>query len=153
MKKQLTKRAAFDGIIRAAALFLLIDFASSSCFAPSAYSVYFAWTAAASIAAGLLLPAVLAFLSFRKYRTEFKPGKYFLVSTAAFVLMLLLIFLNYLTLHLRLFPLRELADTDGGTILLVFASFIILNLIGRAFTFAVICFKQKSNRYLEQPHE
>ena len=37
--------------------------------------------------------------------------------------------------------------------LLFFASFIILNLIGRAITFAGICFKQKSNRYVEQPHE
>lgn len=145
MKKQLTARAVFDGIIRAAVLFVLIDFAASVC-----YAAYSTWTAAAAMTAGAVLPAALAYPGFRKYRSEFRPGKYFLVSAAVFVLMLLLMLINSFTLHLRLFPVRELSDADGMTIILIFISFMILNLIGRAITFAVICFKQKSDRYSEQ---
>ena len=148
MKKQLIRRSAFDGIIRAVALLVLIDFATST------YYIALNITYREELFAIACMPATIAFilsavpvmLSYKKYRSEFKTGKYIIISAITFVVSIFIFeLLNNSVLSLRLFPIRELSNVDGIVIIIICSAFLISNLIGRITAIAVIWLKAKSN--------
>lgn len=148
MKTQLTRSAVFDGILRAAALLVLIDFATSTFYITlnMTYSEELFAIVLMPVAIAFLLSAVLVVLSFKKYRSEFKAWKYISISAVTFILSLFVFeLLNNSGLHLRLFPIRELSNADGLVIILICAAFLIANIVGRITAITVIYLKTKSN--------
>lgn len=138
MKTQLTRRAIFDGIIRGGVLYLILTLYVSPYMKPSL------WIYIISSVAGLVMPIVLASLSFTKYKSDFRCVKYCLISASSFTLIIVLEFLSNF-IPFRIFPIRELSNADGLVIILFVSLFLILNLIGRFATIIVIWIKLKSN--------
>lgn len=148
MQTQLTRRAVFDGLIRTAALLVLIDYATST------YYIALGMPYSEELLAIVCIPAVIAFVlsavlavsSFKKYRSEFKAVKYIIISAVTFILTLFVFeLLNNPVLHLRLFTIRELSNADGMVIILIYAVFLISGIIGRIAAITVIWIKTKSN--------
>lgn len=139
MGKSTVKFAVLDGVVRAFALYLALDF-TTSVYADGAVILCVAIAAIA----GLVLPFLFGALSFRKAQGRLPIGKYALLSSGVFVLSALVFELVIdLTAHIRLLPGRELANVDGLLMLAVLGAFLLLNLIGRAAVLAAIWSKQK----------
>lgn len=139
MGKSTVKFAVLDGFVRAFALFLALDFATSV-YADGSINLCVAIAAIA----GLVLPFLFGALSFRKVQGQLPIGKYALLSGGVFVLSaLVFVLVNNLTVHFRLLPGRELGYGDGLMLLYFLPALLVINLIGRAATLAVIWSKQK----------
>ena len=141
MKKRLMIRAALDGLIRALLLFFIIDIQTSTLLVSLNLTVDCLFVVVIIIPASLafLLSTGLAVLNFKKTHTDFRCGKYLLFSTALFfVSSFLLEFINNLTVHFRIFPLRQMSNADGLLIILTCGCYLFAGLIGRIVAFSII---------------
>lgn len=140
MGKSTVKFAVLDGVVRAFALFLALDFATSV-YADGAVILSIAIAAIA----GLVLPFLLGALSYKKSEGQLPLGKYALLSGGVYVVSVIIFpLINGLTVNIHLLPMRELANVDGLLILAVLGASLVLNLIGRAAALAVIWSKQRA---------
>ena len=139
MKKQLAIRAVFDGIIRALALFFAVEYTTSVYFFENASLIV-----GISAASALVLSVLLAGSCFKKLGDSFNCGAYAAISGLVFVLLAgALEPVNYLTVKIRLLPLRELSSSDELVLIFVCAAFFAFNIIGRLATFCTVWLKRR----------
>lgn len=141
MKNRLVIRAGLDGLIRAFLLFFIIDIQTSTLLVSLNLTVDCLFIVVVIIPASLafLLSTGLAVLNFKKTHTDFGYGKYLLLGTAFFLFSsFLLVFINNLTVHFRIFPLRQMSNADGLLIILTCGCYLLAGLIGRIVAFPII---------------
>lgn len=145
MGKSTVRYAVLDGVVRAFALFVVLDYATSV-YADGQLALFFGIVAVAV----LTLPLLLGTLSFKKSDGLLSVGKYTLLSGGVYVVLAVMFLpvnelpVNELTVNIHLLPMRELGYGDGLMLLYSLPALLLINLIGRAATLAVMWSKQKA---------
>lgn len=101
---------ALDGVIRGGLMYALCEYIVSQ------YSPY---NATHHIAAAVVFATISIGLSLILARNAHKISVFYLVGQACFVLFFLLIFINFISIGLHIFPQRELGNADGLLIMFV----------------------------------
>lgn len=101
------KLALIDGICRALAMKIIVDFAFSPFFDAKSelYSLPL------FVIAGFAIP--VCFLVFGKEHVRKNVNRYFLMSFLSFTGTFVLLIINVFTVYLKFFPIRELGHGDG----------------------------------------
>lgn len=110
-KRKLLLSAILDGVVNGLLLFLLGEYT---------VSIYIAESYVPCIIIGALsaLFSTLCFWNLYK-KANAKIGFFFLISMVTYILVLCLIFVNYISVHIYIFPRRSLGNGDGIILILV----------------------------------
>ena len=141
MKEKFLPASLLDGGVRAALLWVLTEFSVSALLTDWKLDIYIAPLICAGVFA--LVSGTLSWLLLRRFSQRKTLVFYGLASLGWFLLGFIFLFLNYMTLKLRLFPVRALGLGDGLMLLFETAGFAFGSGLLRLICLAVLFFRRK----------
>lgn len=137
-KYSYVKGATIDGLIRGAILFFLNEFIISQHIAPPYVVLWVATIACVAISVGEFCWIMCSLNN--------KLLSFYVVGQCVFALSIILIFVNYMTLGLHIFPTRNLGNGDGILIVLFNGMYLITSgLLRLGVLFILSLLRQKTD--------